>query len=60
MFSPERAEYVFHELSTSGSVVINELMASNQTSISDQNGEFDDWAELYNNSQSAVDISGWF
>lgn len=60
MFSPERAEYVFHELSTSGSVVINELMASNQTSISDQNGEFDDWAELYNNSQSAVDLSGWF
>ena len=49
MFSPERAEFVFYELNASGSVVINELMASNQSTVSDQDGEFDDWAELYNN-----------
>ena len=60
LFSPERAEFDFYEISASGSVVINELMASNQTSISDQDGEFDDWAELYNNSSSAIDISGWY
>ena len=60
IFSPERAEFEFYELNTSGSVVINEFMASNQTSISDQNGEFDDWAELYNNSSSTIDLSGWY
>ncbi len=60
MFSPERAEFVFYELGASGSVVINELMASNQTSVSDQDGEFDDWAELYNNSPNPIDLSGWF
>ena len=60
MFSPEKAEFEFYELSSTGSVVINELMASNQTSISDQDGEFDDWAELYNNSTNTIDLSGWY
>ncbi len=60
MFSPERAEYVFYELSAVGSVVINELMASNMTSVADQNGQFDDWAELYNGSPDAIDLAGWY
>ena len=60
MFSPERAEYVFYELSAVGSVVINELMASNMTSVPDQNDQYDDWAELYNGSQDAIDLSGWY
>lgn len=29
-------------------LVINELMASNETIITDENGEYDDWIELYN------------
>jgi spore coat protein CotH len=41
-------------------VVINEIMASNETTASDQDGEFDDWIELYNNSSSSMDLSGWF
>lgn len=41
-------------------VVINELMASNSTTAADQDGEFDDWIELYNNSSSEKDLSGWF
>ena len=40
-------------------VVINEFMASNDQAVADQNGEFDDWIELFNNSQAAVDLSGW-
>lgn len=40
-------------------VVINELMASNSVSVADQNGQYDDWIELYNNSTSAIDLSGW-
>jgi hypothetical protein len=42
------------------SVVINELMAVNTTIVSDQNGEFDDWFELYNLTSADIDISGYF
>jgi len=42
-------------------VVINEFMASNDSSslIVDDFGDSDDWVELYNNSSSDVDISGY-
>ena len=39
---------------------INELLSVNKTIAADQNGEYDDWIELYNNSASSVDISGYF
>jgi hypothetical protein len=29
-------------------LVINEFMADNETTIADENGEFDDWLEIYN------------
>lgn len=35
-------------------------MASNQSTIADQDGEYDDWIELYNNSSTPVSLSGWF
>lgn len=41
-------------------VVINEFMASNDSSVTDQDGEYDDWIELYNNSSVAVDLTGYF
>lgn len=40
-------------------IVINELMASNTKSVKDQDGEFDDWIELYNKSNEYIDISRW-
>ncbi len=43
-----------------GDVVINEFVASNDASAADQDGEYDDWIELYNNSDQAVDLSGWY
>jgi hypothetical protein len=42
------------------SVVINELMSTNSYTAKDQDGEYDDWIELYNNSSVAVDISGYY
>jgi hypothetical protein len=39
---------------------INELLPVNKTIAADQNGEYDDWIELHNNSSASVDISGYF
>lgn len=43
-----------------GQVYINEFMASNDTFIADQAGEYDDWIELYNSSLDPVNIGGWY
>jgi hypothetical protein len=58
-FSPVRAEYEFHTVSTEKGLVVNELSAINNNIVADQDGEFDDWIELYNNSTSAIDLSGY-
>jgi hypothetical protein len=65
LFSPRRAAHEYYTItataitSTTG-VVINEFMASNDATIADQDGEFDDWIELYNNDSIAVDLSGYY
>lgn len=41
-------------------VVINEFMASNTATVADQDGDFDDWIELYNLSDNLVDLSGYY
>jgi hypothetical protein len=41
-------------------IVINELLPVNISIAPDQNGEFDDWIELYNKSNAEKDISGFF
>ena len=40
-------------------VVINEVMSSNRSTLADEAGEFDDWIELYNNSNASIDISAY-
>lgn len=40
-------------------VVINEILASNQTGIRDGFGERSDWIELYNRSNRTVDLRDW-
>ncbi len=44
----------------SATVVINELMASNDTTAADPQGDYDDWIELYNLSSGSVDLSGMY
>lgn len=63
-FSPARAQHEFYTITATGGIVagdivINEFMASNDAAVADQDGEYDDWIELYNNSSSAIDISGY-
>ncbi len=43
-----------------GSIVINELMASNLTVSADPQGQFDDWIELYNAGAEPVDVAGLY
>ncbi|MCB2220479.1 MAG: CotH kinase family protein [Bacteroidetes bacterium] len=59
-FSPAKAEYAFYSVPVTGEVVINEFMADNETTMADQDGEFDDWIELYNNSTEPIDLTGWY
>lgn len=63
MFSPERAEfelYIITPVIAIADVVINEFMASNGATAFDQNFEADDWIELYNNTASDIDLSGYY
>jgi hypothetical protein len=60
MFSPVRAEYEFYDLVIEKGIAINEVMAVNSSYVTDQDGEFDDWIELYNNSSSAVVLDGYY
>jgi hypothetical protein len=43
-----------------GSVVINEIMASNDETLADEDGDYTDWIELLNSSDASVDLEGWF
>ncbi len=41
-------------------VRINEIMASNDSVVADEDGEYHDWIELYNDGSKPVDLSGWY
>jgi hypothetical protein len=41
-------------------VVVNELMAVNSITAADQDGEYDDWIELYNLTENEIDLSGFY
>ena len=41
-------------------LVINEFLAINNSIISDENGEYDDWIEIFNGTGGVVDIGGMY
>jgi hypothetical protein len=59
-FLPVRAEYEFFSISISSDLVINEYMSDNETTMADPAGDFDDWIEIFNNGQSAIDLVGYY
>ena len=62
IFSPERAEHEYHNLPIVGSLVINEFMASNVSSVQDTSSgfvQYDDWVELYNAGDIAINLGGY-
>ncbi len=59
-FLPINAASEVHAISLSaGVLVINEIMASNTKTIQDQDGEYDDWIELYNNSDATINLENY-
>ena len=60
IFSPERAEKEYHQLPIVGGLVINEIMAGNVNAVADQNGEYDDWVELYNGNSFSLNLNGYY
>jgi hypothetical protein len=66
MFSPQRAEHEFYviyasiPMVNSSEIVINELMAVNNTTATDPAGAFEDWIELYNNTSSYLSLDNLF
>jgi hypothetical protein len=63
IFSPERAEHEFHAINAfmgGSDVVINEIMSTNYNAVRDNGGDYDDWIELHNKSNAAVNIGGWY
>ncbi len=65
-FFPAKTEFapltyrVIASFADSSPVVINELMASNTKGLADPQGENDDWIELHNVSDYAVNLSGMY
>lgn len=65
-FSPARAEHEFYTVNANyiplavGDLVINELMADNVSTVTDQDSEYDDWLELYNNSTETLSLDGLY
>ena len=61
IFSPQRADIDTYEIITKPledkDLVINEFLASNVSTVADQNGEYDDWIELYNNSGGVIALN---
>lgn len=42
-----------------GDLVINEFLAANENGLSDEDGEAQDWIEVFNRGSSGVNLGGW-
>lgn len=65
-FSPARAEYEFYTIDATyttleaGALVINEILASNDAGETDEEGENEDWIELYNTTNATVSLDNLY
>src|SRR5688572_7792915 len=42
------------------SVIISEFMASNGSTLADEDGAYSDWIEIYNGGATTVSLAGWY
>jgi len=59
VFSPCDGKVLFLTESNS-QIFINEIMTDNATVIADENGQFDDWIELWNAGANSISLNGKF
>ncbi len=52
--------FLFATLNSSAQIHINEILASNDTGLTDQAGEFEDWIEIYNEGSAAVNLADYY
>jgi len=52
--------FLVHTLSAQTPIVINELMAKNDSTIADELDEYDDWIELHNLFSQDVNLTGFY
>ena len=45
---------------SAGQLALNEFMASNDATVADPQGDFEDWIEVYNAGDDAVDLAGYY
>src|SRR6187399_2881868 len=51
--------FLFSARFSSGQIVINEFVPANISGLTNSNGDYDDWIEIYNDGSSAVNLSGY-
>ena len=49
-----------HQIAPLGQLIINELMADNGQTVSDEDGDFGDWIELHNRSSHPIWLADYF
>ncbi|MEZ4902363.1 MAG: CotH kinase family protein [Spirosomataceae bacterium] len=54
------AIYLCQTITLLAQVKINELMASNATTLADNAGDYSDWIELYNSTDNPIDLAGYY
>ncbi len=65
-YMPKGAEHdvYFYQVklnqSSIASVSINEIMADNKTTVTDPSNQYEDWIELHNKTNAAVNLSGFY
>ncbi len=51
--------YVLDPNAGRGDLVINEIAAANQSGLVDEDGDAEDWIEIYNRGTNILDLAGW-
>ena len=49
----------YNASSQTGSIRINEFLALNQTGLTDEDGDYSDWIEIYNPGSEDIDLVNW-
>ena len=52
--------FCLHNSLFSQGLLINEIMSSNGTTISDEDGDYGDWIELYNAADTSINLLGYY